>query len=130
MLIADFNGARNEIYISSFGKGECSTLEIFTDLDKYIRGYFLFMYSDVTINLVVYAVEVNDDIADGEAVYWNTSIMIINQCDYYDVSTSYLYYEEKEIKFDDDINLYFDVYNDCSDVLRIQFLFKQQHHHL
>lgn len=117
MLMSVCGGAKNEIYISNLINGEWSHAERFTDLGKYIRSYSPFMYADGTINLAVSAAEVNDNIEEGESVYGDTSIMVLNQCDYCDISTSYVYYEEDEIQPNSDMSLYFDVNNDSANSL-------------
>lgn len=116
VLTSVFDGKGSELYISNFDNGTWSSKERFTDLGKYIRNYSPFMYSDGTINAAVSVADVNDLNNEDESVYGNTSIMVLNQCDYFDTSTSYLYYEG-DIAPNNSIDLYFDVLNDSSSEL-------------
>ena len=116
VLASVFDGKGSELYISKLEDGTWSSKERFTDLGKYIRSYSPFMYSDGTINAAVSAADINGFDDESETVYGNTSIMVLNQCDYFDAATSYLYYEG-DIAPNNKIDLYFDVTNDSSSEL-------------
>ena len=113
MLMSVFDGKASELYVSRFENDSWSQKDRFTDLNKYIKSYSPFMYSDGTINV---AVSVADFDIENETVFGNTSLMVLNQCDYFDISTSYLYYEG-EIAPNNEINLYFDATNVSSSEL-------------
>ncbi|MDD6483565.1 MAG: leucine-rich repeat domain-containing protein [Clostridiales bacterium] len=116
VLASVFDGKGSELFISKLKDGTWSQKERFTDLGKYIRSYSPFMYSDGTINAAVSAADINSLDDEDESVYGNTSIMVLNQCDYFDTSTSYLYYEG-DIAPNNKIDLYFDVTNNSSSEL-------------
>lgn len=116
VLTSVFDGKGSELYVSNFDNGTWSSKERFTDLGKYIRSYSPFMYSDGTISAAVSIADINSFDSEEKSVYGNTSIMVLNQCDYFDISTSYLYYEG-DIAPNNNIDLYFDVSNDSSSEL-------------
>ncbi len=111
------DGAGSELYISTIENGVLSTPERFTDLGKYIRSYSPLIDADGTVKVAVSAAEVNNEIEAGDDVYGATSIMVLEQCEYRDLSSSYVYYDDEAVKPDSDIELYFDVYNDSAQTL-------------
>lgn len=111
MLSSIFNGKGSELYVNKFENDCWLSHEQFTDLGKYIKSYSPFMYDDGTINVAVSAAAVNDEVED--KVFGDTSVMVLNQCDYFDLATSYLYYDG-DISPNNNINLYFDVTNNSA----------------
>ncbi len=110
-------GSGSEVYISTLQDGAWSDADRYTDLDKYIRSYSPIMHSNGNIELAVSASVVNEIVNEGDQKFGTTSVMVLNQCDYFDMAASCLYYDDNEVKPNSDITLYYDITNDSKDSL-------------